>query len=64
MVKEYLEPHADVLSMDYNPWFYGDSTEAITRDIITAQEDYIRRDPANWFWVHNRWKPHPKAEAR
>jgi len=33
------------------------STEAITRDIIKAQERTIRRDPANWFWVHNRWKP-------
>ena len=32
------------------------SSEAITRDIITAQEAAIRRDPANWFWVHNRWK--------
>ena len=37
------------------------STEAITRDIITAQEETIRRDPANWFWVHNRWKPRPQA---
>ena len=37
------------------------STEAITRDIIAAQEETIRRDPANWFWVHNRWKPRPQA---
>ena len=37
-------------------------TEAITRDIITAQENYIRRDPANWFWVHNRWKLRPKSK--
>ena len=33
------------------------STESITRDIIAAQEKTILRDPANWFWVHNRWKP-------
>jgi KDO2-lipid IV(A) lauroyltransferase len=32
------------------------STEAITRDINTVMEAAIRRDPANWFWVHNRWK--------
>ena len=38
------------------------NTEAITRDIITAQENYIRRDPANWFWVHNRWKARPKSK--
>jgi len=32
------------------------STEAITRDINSAMETAVRRDPANWFWVHNRWK--------
>ena len=37
------------------------STQAITQDIIAAQEETIRRDPANWFWVHNRWKPRPNA---
>lgn len=30
---------------------------AITRDVNAAFEVAIRRDPANWFWVHNRWKP-------
>jgi lauroyl/myristoyl acyltransferase len=28
----------------------------ITRDINRAFEAAVRRDPANWFWVHNRWK--------
>ena len=32
------------------------SCEEITRDINSAHEAAIRRDPANWFWVHNRWK--------
>ena len=37
------------------------SSEAITRDINAAMEAAVRRDPVNWFWVHNRWKPrrHP-----
>ena len=30
---------------------------AITTDINRSFEAAIRRDPANWFWVHNRWKP-------
>ena len=30
---------------------------AITRDVNRAFEVAVRRDPANWFWVHNRWKP-------
>lgn len=31
--------------------------EDITLDINRAFEAAVRRDPANWFWVHNRWKP-------
>ncbi len=38
------------------------SAEAIMTDVNRALEIAIRRDPANWFWVHNRWKPaKPKA---
>jgi KDO2-lipid IV(A) lauroyltransferase len=33
------------------------SADAIMRDVNRAFEKAIRRDPANWFWVHNRWKP-------
>jgi lauroyl/myristoyl acyltransferase len=29
----------------------------IMLDVNQAFETAIRRDPANWFWVHNRWKP-------
>lgn len=32
------------------------STRDITLDMNRALEDAVRRDPANWFWVHNRWK--------
>lgn len=39
------------------------SVEEITADINRALETAIRRDPANWFWVHKRWKPAP-ADAR
>lgn len=28
----------------------------ITLDMNRALEAAVRRDPANWFWVHNRWK--------
>ena len=43
--------------------------EDITRDINLAFEAAVRRDPANWFWVHNRWKapkkaPRPPAAAQ
>ena len=39
------------------------STKDITLDIIAAHEEYIRRDPANWFWVHNLWKPNPEVDG-
>jgi lauroyl/myristoyl acyltransferase len=28
-----------------------------------AFEQAIRRDPANWFWVHRRWKPKPRLST-
>lgn len=32
-------------------------TEAIMREVNDVFTSAIRRDPANWFWVHDRWKP-------
>lgn len=32
------------------------TSEAIMRDVNRDLEIAIRRDPANWFWVHRRWK--------
>jgi len=40
------------------------SIEAITEDINRAFEVAVRRDPANWFWVHNRWKAEPMKPDR
>lgn len=33
--------------------------EAIMRDVLRLHEAAVLRDPANWFWVHKRWKPAP-----
>jgi KDO2-lipid IV(A) lauroyltransferase len=35
----------------------------IMRDVNRAFEIAVRRDPANWFWVHRRWKL-PKSEVK
>ncbi|HNQ87347.1 MAG TPA: hypothetical protein PKM73_01790 [Verrucomicrobiota bacterium] len=32
------------------------AVEAICLDMNRAFEAAVRRDPANWFWVHRRWK--------
>ena len=39
------------------------SVEAIMHDVNRAFEVAVRRDPANWFWVHDRWK-WARSEAR
>jgi KDO2-lipid IV(A) lauroyltransferase len=31
-------------------------SEDIMRDVNREFEKAVRRDPANWFWVHRRWK--------
>lgn len=32
------------------------SSEDIMRDVNRSFETAVLRDPANWFWVHRRWK--------
>ena len=39
------------------------SKEAIMLDVNRAFEAAVLRDPANWFWVHKRWKPPPPAKV-
>lgn len=38
--------------------------EDLMRDINTALEAGVRRDPANWFWVHDRWKTKNRQPPR
>jgi KDO2-lipid IV(A) lauroyltransferase len=38
------------------------SIEELTREVNEALEAAVRRDPANWFWVHNRWRPEHRAK--
>ncbi len=40
------------------------STNAIMRDVNRAFEAAVRRDPANWFWVHKRWKESNSDKSR
>ncbi len=39
------------------------ATADIMQDVNRALETAVRRDPANWFWVHNRWKT-PGRESK
>ncbi|HUA67438.1 MAG TPA: hypothetical protein VMA13_02725 [Candidatus Saccharimonadales bacterium] len=38
--------------------------ENIMQDVLRLHEAAVRRDPANWFWVHRRWKPPPPSQPR
>lgn len=39
-------------------------TRKIMSDVNRAFEVAVRRDPANWFWVHDRWKlPKPSVHS-
>jgi KDO2-lipid IV(A) lauroyltransferase len=37
---------------------------SITQRYTTALENLIRRDPAQYFWMHRRWKNQPKVSMR
>ena len=54
------------LSPEIPTWENGQarSVEAIMADINATYERYILEDPANWFWVHNRWKRADRAKKR
>lgn len=56
---EYTEKH----EITVHPPVYAEKTEDRKRDIAVTLtmlnewlEDYIRRYPEDWFWLHNRWK--------
>jgi len=40
------------------------SVEDIVREMNRAFEKAILRDPPNWFWVHQRWKPRKGTPRR
>jgi KDO2-lipid IV(A) lauroyltransferase len=40
------------------------STREIMLEVNRAFEIAVRRDPANWFWVHDRWKQRKSAVRR
>ena len=56
---EYTEKH----EITVHPPIYAEKTDDRKRDIAVTLtilnewlEDYIRRYPEDWFWIHNRWK--------
>ena len=45
----------------------SDKSQAIASDtqaIARKVEEWIREDPAQWLWLHNRWKRRPNASDK
>jgi KDO2-lipid IV(A) lauroyltransferase len=45
----------------------GDETEDVrrlTQQYTRVVEDYVRRYPDQWLWIHHRWKTRPEGEAQ
>jgi Kdo2-lipid IVA lauroyltransferase/acyltransferase len=51
-----------ILPEDYDG--KADALEAITQRFTSALERLVRLAPAQYFWVHNRWKHQPKRRRR
>ncbi len=56
--------------IEFNDWIptrengKARSIAAIMADVNDALGKGVLRDPANWFWVHNRWRFLSRAELR
>jgi KDO2-lipid IV(A) lauroyltransferase len=51
--------HVIEIGEEIRPDPSGDSDLAVFNDTVhfsAAIEDYIRRNPAEWLWIHRRWK--------
>ncbi len=36
----------------------------LAQEYTTALEDFIRKDPTQYWWVHRRWKTRPRQELQ
>jgi len=39
-----------------------DPLKWVTQEYVKATEDFIRKDPTQYWWLHRRWKTRPKQE--
>ena len=59
----HYSPYSGKHEIEAHPPIYVERTDDKKRDIAVTTtllnefiEDYIRRYPEDWFWLHNRWK--------
>ena len=60
--KKFVFQVAEPLTIDST----GDETEDVrrlTQAMTSVVEDYVRRYPDQWLWIHRRWKTRPPGET-
>ena len=62
-VTMHYSPYTGKHELEVHPPLYVEKTDDKKRDVAITTiklnefiEDYIRRYPEDWFWLHNRWK--------
>jgi KDO2-lipid IV(A) lauroyltransferase len=62
-VREGVGRHRGWIGPPIQPCEGGERAERVGRSTArytAAIEEYVRRHPEHWFWVHNRWKRSPE----
>lgn len=60
---DYKNGHVLKIYEPFYPENYSEDIEGqqkLTSDFTAVIENFIRKEPHNWFWLHRRWKTQPK----
>jgi len=52
------------LIMPYEWQDKDDPMKWITQEYVRATEEFVRKDPTQYWWLHRRWKTQPKERQR
>ena len=61
LLRDTVTTEAVIDSRDFND---ADAVPKLTQQFTLAIESLIRRAPAQYFWLHRRWKTEPRQKRR
>lgn len=59
----HFDVYFDKIDVRRGLLFSDESIHEITQAHVTVLEQWIRKYPEQWFWMHKRWKSKPKVEV-